>query len=58
MFDDDDRIAMVGQVPKDAGERCGIPGMEPDGRFIQHVESTHQARAELIGQSDPLRFAS
>ena len=58
MFDHDDRIAMVGQVSEDTGECGRIPGMEPDSRFIQDIKSTHQARAQLVGERDPLRFSS
>ena len=58
MFDDNDRIAVIREVAKDTGECSGIAGMEADGRFIQNVQRAHQTRAELIGQSDPLRFSS
>ena len=30
--------------------------MQSDGRLVQHVTDTHQPRAYLRGQADPLRF--
>ena len=58
VLDDDDRIAMVCQVAKDAGEGGRVAGMESNGRFIQHVQGADQTRAQLIGEGDPLRFPS
>ena len=54
MLDDHDGIPLVGQVTEDAGQGRGIPRVESDRRLIQHIQSSHQARAELVGQGNPL----
>ena len=33
-------------------------GMQADAGFIQHIEHAHQARADLGGEADALRFAA
>ena len=35
-----------------------IARVQADGRFVEHVKDAAQIRAELRGQSDPLRFAA
>ena len=54
VFDDDHGVADVGKVAKDAGERGGIAWMQPDRRFIQHVEGPYQMSPQLVGQGNAL----
>ena len=55
---DHDGVAEVSQ----AGERLQQAGVvalvQTDGRFVQHIEHSHQPAADLRCQADALRFAA
>ena len=44
-----DGIAQVAQALQRVEQAARIARVQPDGRFIQHVEHAHQARADLRG---------
>ena len=54
MLDDDERVAHVSQPHEGVDETAVVALVQPDGRLVEHVEHTHQARADLGGQPDPL----
>ena len=58
VFDDDDRITEIAQLFKRGEQAVVITLMQTDARFIEYVEHAGQARADLRGQPDALRFAA
>ena len=58
MLDDQDRVAQVAQRLQDFNEPAGVAGMQPNGGFVQHIERTHQVRAERRRQLNSLRLTS
>ena len=58
VLDHQDGVAQVAQFLEDANQLRRIPAVQSDGRFVQHVERSHQAGAERSRQLDALRFSS
>ena len=55
---DDDGIADVAQALERRDHLDVVFGMQPDARLVEHVQHSHEARADLRRQPDPLRFAA
>ena len=53
----DDRVAQVAQPQQGLDQTAVVPLVQADGGLVQDVEHAHQARADLGGQADALRFA-
>ena len=58
VFDDNHGVSDVGKVAKNAGKRGGIARMQPDRRFIQHVEGPDQMSAQLVCQGNALGLSA
>jgi len=58
MFDDNEGVAAVAQLPKIGQELLVVSGMQPDTGFIEDVKNAGKGIAELMCQPHPLHFAS
>jgi hypothetical protein len=58
VFHNQDGVAKVAQTHQGAKQACVIARVQPDGRLIQHVQHSHQARADLGCQANALRFSA
>ncbi len=58
MLDDDHCIADVAQVLQRVEQAVVVALMQADGGFVQHVEHAGEARADLRGEPDALRFTA
>ena len=58
MLDDHNRVAGVPKLMEQAQQRHRVPGVQPDGRLIQHVQRVHQRAPERVGKVDTLCFAT
>ena len=56
MFHDQHSIAEVTQPPQRDKQPFIVALMQPDGRFIQHIKHARQARTDLRGEPNALRF--
>ena len=57
MLDDEDGVAEIAQ-PEGVEQAVVVALMEPDGRLVQDVEHADEARADLGGEPDALRFTA
>ncbi len=53
-----DRVAQVAQLMQDADEPRRVARVQPDGRLVQHIAGSHQARPEAGGELNALRLAT
>ena len=53
-----DRVSQVAQVVQDLDQPVGVAAVQSDGRLVQHVERSHQTRAQRRRQLNALRFAA
>ena len=53
-----DRVADVAQAAQRLNHLDVVFGMEANGRLVEHVEHTHQARADLGRKADALGLAA
>src|SRR6188508_114699 len=51
-------VTEVPEFPERAQETLVVPLVQADARLVQDVENTHQARADLSCEPDPLGFAA
>ena len=58
VLDDEDRIAEIAEMFERAKEASIVAGVEPDARLVENVENATEARTDLRGQADALRFAA
>ena len=58
VLDDDHRVADVAEPQQRLDEPAVVALVEPDRRFVQHVEHPDEAAADLGGQPDPLCLAA
>ena len=58
VLDDDDGVADVAQVLERAEQAVVVALMQPDRRLVEHVEHAREARADLRGEADALRFTA
>ena len=58
VLDDDDRVADVAQALQRGDHLHVVLRVQADARLVEHVEHPHQPRADLRGQTDPLRLAA
>ena len=58
VFDDDQRVAQVAQALQGLDQAVIVALVQADGRLIQHVQHTGQARPDLGGQPDALRLTA
>ena len=56
VLDHDQRVAQVAQPGQRPDQLLVVPLVQPDRRFVQHVQHPGQARPDLGGQPDPLRL--
>ena len=56
MLDHYHRVADVAQAIERPQQTLDIARVQPDRRFIQHIDGPYQARPDLRGQPDPLRL--
>src|SRR5699024_7937820 len=54
VFDDDERIAEITQAGEGVDEAPVITLVEPDARFVEHVEHSDESGTNLRGETDPL----
>src|SRR6266567_5442682 len=58
VLDDEDGIAEIAKMLERAKKARVVAGVETDAGFIKNVENAAQARADLRGQTDALRFTA
>ena len=58
VLDHDQGVAEVAQVQQRLDEPGVVALVQADGGLVEHVEHPHQARADLAGQADALRFTA
>ena len=58
VLDDDQRVAEVAEPGQGLDQPVVVPLVQPDRRFVQHVQHADQPGADLGGQPDPLRLAA
>ena len=58
VLDDDDGVAQVAQLFKNADQAGGVAGVQADGRLVEDIERAHQLRAERGGELNALRLAA
>ena len=58
MFNDQNGIAQVAQTFERFQQSCIIAWMQPNRRFIQHIQHADQPRADLCCQPNALRLAA
>ena len=58
MLDNDDGVTEIAKMLERADKAFVVALMQADGWFIENVKNAHQARADLRGQTDTLRFAA
>ena len=46
VFDHNDGVAHVAELAQHANEAIGVARVQPDGGFVEDVETAHQAAAE------------
>ncbi len=56
VLDDDDRVALVAEVPEEADETAVVPLVEPDRRLVEDVEDAAEAGSDLGREADALGF--
>ena len=56
VFDNDHSISLITKVFQCAKKSVIVTLMQSNGRFVQNIKNTCQARSNLTGQSDPLTF--
>ena len=58
VLDDQDGVAQIAQMLERAEQAFVVARVEADGGFIENVKHAAQARTDLRGQADALRFAA
>ncbi len=58
VFDDEDGVAEVAEVFEGVDEALVVSLMEADGGFVEDVEDSAEAGADLRGEADALAFAA
>ena len=58
MFDDQHGVAQIAQRFEGVEQAAVVARVQADGRLVEHVEHAAQARADLRGQANALRFAA
>jgi len=58
MFNNQDSIPQIAQPFKRIQQAGVVARVQPNGRLVQYVQHTHQARADLRRQADALCFAA
>jgi hypothetical protein len=58
VLDDEHRVARVAQPEQQLEQPVHVARVEPDRRFVEHVQRVHQLRAERVRQTDALRLAA
>ncbi len=58
VLDDDERVAQVPQPRERVDQAAVVPLVQADRRLVEHVEHTHQARADLGREPDALRLTA
>ena len=58
VLDDQNRVAEVAQALQDVDQAMRVARMEPDGRFVEHVQRADQMRAQRRRQLNALRLAA
>ncbi len=58
MLDDDHRVAEIPQSPQRIEQAGVITLVQTDGRLIEHVQHTREARADLRCEANTLAFAA
>src|SRR5437764_14188514 len=58
MLDHDQGVTKVAQVQQRLDEPGVVALVQADGGLVEHVEHPYQARADLAGQADALRFTA
>ena len=58
VLDDDHGVADVAQAQQGVDQSLVVALVETDRRFVEHVEHTDEAAADLRRQPDPLRLAA
>ena len=58
VFDDDDGVAEIAQPAERSEQPRVVALVKSDAGLIQHVKNAGQARADLGGEANPLRFTA
>ena len=58
VLDDDQRVALIAEPQQGSDQPVIVPLMQPDTRFIENVDDTHQTRTDLRCEADALCLTS
>ena len=58
MFDDDDCVPEAFEAFQCAEKALVVALVQPDGRFVQHIQNAGQAGTDLGSQTDALAFTA
>ena len=58
VLDDEDRVALVAELPEEAVHPLDVVRMEPDRRFVEDVGDVGQRRSEMADHLRPLGLAT
>ena len=58
MFDDDHRVALVGELPQNGHQPLGITRVQSNRGLIQDIQRVRQPGTQLVRQVDALGFAA
>ena len=58
MLDDDERVAQALELDEGVDEAPIVALVQPDRRFVEHIQHSREPRTDLSGETDALRLAS
>ena len=58
VLDHDQRISLIAQLFEGVEQLSIVALVQADRRLVQNVQNAHEARADLRGQANALRFAA
>ena len=58
MFDNEERVALFDQLVERVEQAAVVAFVQPDGRFVEHVENAAEIGSELRGKADALGLAA
>src|ERR1700731_430089 len=58
VFDNKNRVPQIAERLENIDEPLRVAWMEPDGRFVKHIQRANQMRTERRCELNPLRFSA
>ena len=58
VLDNHDGVPKIAQLFQYPNQPIRIPGVQPNGRLIQHIQRAHQMRSERSRKLNALRFSA